>query len=116
MVTVSNPCGTVQDSMFLFYQNEYCDLFMANAFSPGNDLVNGVFMPRGRNITVQLFQIYNRWGELVFETNANDVGWDGSYKGELVQEGLYIWKLFYTTLNGPYIKKSNAFGQVLLIR
>lgn len=115
-VTVTNPCGTVQDSMFLFYQNEYCDLFMANAFSPGNDLVNGVFMPRGRNITVQLFQIYNRWGELVFETNVNDVGWDGSYKGELVQEGLYIWKLFYTTLNGPYIKKSNAFGQVLLIR
>ncbi len=115
-VTVTNPCGTVQDSIFLFYQTDYCDLFMANAFSPGNDLVNNVFMPKGRNITVKLFQIYNRWGELVFETDETNVGWDGTYKGELVQEGLYIWKLFYTTVNGPYIKKSNAFGQVLLLR
>jgi gliding motility-associated-like protein len=115
-VTVTNPCGTVKDSIFVFYQSDYCDLFMANAFSPGNDLVNNAFYPRGRNITVNLFQIYNRWGELVFETDQNEVGWDGTYKGELVQEGLYIWKLFYSTPNGPYIKKSNAFGQVLLIR
>ena len=115
-VTVSNPCGQVQDSLFIFQQNEYCDLFMANAFTPGNDLVNNVFMPRGRNITVKLFQIYNRWGELVFETDQNNVGWDGTYKGEYVQEGLYIWKLFYNTQNGPYIKKNNAFGQILLIK
>lgn len=115
-VTVSNPCGSVQDSMYIFLQNEYCDLFMANAFSPGNDWVNNVFMPKGRNITVKLFQIYNRWGELVFETDQNNVGWDGTYKGEYVQEGLYIWKLFYNTVNGPYIKKNNAFGQILLIR
>ena len=116
LVTVTNPCGTVQDSVFIYYQTDYCDLFMANAFSPGNDLVNNVFMPRGRNISVKLFQIYNRWGELVFETDMDNVGWDGTYKGEIVQEGLYIWKLFYTTPNGPYIKKSNAFGQILLIR
>lgn len=115
-VTVTNPCGQVQDSIFIFQQNEYCDLFMANAFSPGNDLVNNVFMPRGRNITVKLFQIYNRWGELIFETDQNNVGWDGTYKGEYVQEGLYIWKLFYNTANGPYIKKNNAFGQILLLR
>ena len=89
---------------------------MANAFSPGNDWVNNVFMPKGRNITVKLFQIYNRWGELVFETDQNNVGWDGTYQGEYVQEGLYIWKLFYNTVNGPYIKKNNAFGQILLIR
>lgn len=115
-VTVTNPCGTARDSIFLFYQNEFCDLFMANAFSPGNDLVNNVFMPRGRNITVTLFQIYNRWGELIFQTDQDGVGWDGTYKGEYVQEGLYLWKLNYTTPNGPYIKKSNAAGQILLIR
>ena len=115
-VTVSNPCGQVQDSIFIFQQNEYCDLFMANAFSPGNDWVNNVFIPRGRNITVKLFQIYNRWGELVFETDQDNVGWDGKYQGEYVQEGLYIWKLFYNTANGPYIKKNNAFGQILLIK
>lgn len=115
-VTVTNPCGTTSASIYVNYQTEYCDLFMATAFSPGNDLINNVFMPRGRNIDVQMFQIYNRWGELVFQTTENNVGWDGTYKGEIVQEGLYIWKLFYTTPNGPYIKKSNAFGQILLLR
>lgn len=115
-VTVTNPCGTVEDSINIFFQNEYCDLFMANAFSPGNDLVNNVFMPRGRNITVTKFQIFNRWGELVFETDQTNVGWDGTYQGEYVQEGLYLWMLQYNTPNGPYIKKSNAAGQVLLIR
>lgn len=89
---------------------------MANAFSPGNDVLNDVFMPRGRNIKVEFFQIYDRWGELVFETDKDNVGWDGTYKGDYVPDGLFIWKLFYTTSNGPYIKKNNAFGQVLLIR
>ena len=116
VVTVTNPCGSIKDSIYINFQGEYCDLFMANAFSPGNDWVNEVFMPKGRNIDVQLFQIFNRWGEMVFETDQNNTGWNGTYKGELVQEGLYIWKLYYTTKNGPYIKKSNAFGQVLLLR
>lgn len=116
VVTASNPCGISRDSIYVNFQTDYCDLFMANAFTPGNDLVNGIFMPMGRNITVKLFQIYNRWGELIFETDVNNVGWDGTYKGENAPDGLYIWKLFYTTTNGPYIKKSNAFGQVLLIR
>jgi gliding motility-associated-like protein len=115
-VTVTNPCGTTKDSIYINFQTDYCDLFMANAFSPGNDLVNNIFMPRGRNITVKSFQIYNRWGELIFETDMDNVGWDGTYKGDYVQDGLYIWKLNYTTPNGPYIKKNNAFGQVLVIR
>ncbi|MBL7836740.1 MAG: gliding motility-associated C-terminal domain-containing protein, partial [Bacteroidetes bacterium] len=65
---------------------------------------------------VTLFQIYNRWGELVFETDKDGVGWDGTYKGEYVPDGLYLWKLNYTTPNGPFIKKSNAAGQIILIR
>lgn len=115
-VRVSNACGIAEDSIYVNFQGDYCDLFMANAFSPGNDLLNNEFVPRGRNIQVQLFQIYNRWGELLFETTENNKGWDGTYGGEVVQDGLYIWKLFYTTANGPYIKKSNASGQVILIR
>ena len=119
-VTVTNPCGVTKDSVFLFYQTDYCDLFMANTFTPGNDLVNNYFRPRGRNITITLFQIYNRWGELIYETDKDmqqdSDGWDGTYKGEYVQEGLYLWKVNYTTPNGPYLKKNNASGQILIIR
>jgi gliding motility-associated-like protein len=115
-VKVVNPCGEFEDSIFITLQNEYCDLFMANAFSPGNDLINNVFMPRGRNINVLSFQIFNRWGEKVFETDQNNVGWDGTFKNNNAETGVYIWKLFYTTPNGLYIKKANASGEVTLLR
>src|SRR5690554_4723256 len=39
------------------------------------------------------FQIYNRWGELVFETNDNKECWDGTHKGKLVNTGVYVYKL-----------------------
>lgn len=115
-VTVTNPCGSVTDSIMISFAGDNCDLFMANAFSPGNDFLNEVFMPTGRNINVLLFEIYNRWGELVFRTDQNKVGWDGTYMGKRCMEGVYIWKLFYSTENGPYIRKSNASGQVTLLR
>ncbi len=115
-VVVTNACGTSQDSVFIFFQNDYCDLFMATAFSPDNDLLNAIFKPEGKNMTVKLFQIYNRWGEIVFETDQDNVGWNGQYKGKACEQDLYLWKLFYTTPNGRYIKKSNASGTVLLLR
>src|SRR5690606_39186303 len=115
-VTVTNPCGETTDSVTIYFQNEYCDLFMANAFSPGNDAINNVFLPRGRNITVTSFSIYNRSGELIFYTEENNVGWDGTFEGEIVQEGLYLWTLTYNIPQGPFIKKSNAAGHILLLR
>jgi gliding motility-associated-like protein len=115
-VKATNACGSYEDSVFIFFQNDYCDLFMATAFSPDNDLLNAVFKPEGKNMTVKLFQIYNRWGEIVFETDKDNVGWDGQYKNKPCEQDLFLWKLFYTTPNGRYIKKSNASGTVLLLR
>lgn len=89
---------------------------MANAFSPDNDLINSEFKPLGKNITIELFEIYNRWGQMVFSTDKDNVGWNGQFMGKAAPQDLYIWKLFYTTPSGKYIKKSNASGTVLLIR
>ena len=38
--------------------------------------------------------VFDRWGELIFETNIQEIGWDGTYiaKGELCKEGVYVWK------------------------
>ncbi|MES2617910.1 MAG: PKD domain-containing protein [Bacteroidota bacterium] len=115
-VQVTNPCGVTTDTILVYFQSDYCDLFMANAFSPDNDLLNNEFKPMGKNMTVKLFQIYNRWGQLIFETDKDNVGWNGQYNGKEAPQDLYLWKLFYTTPNGRYIKKSNAAGTVLLIR
>lgn len=115
-VKAENECGFAEDSIFISVQTDYCDLFMANAFSPDNDLLNAVFLPKGRNITVLEFKIFNRWGEMVFQADKNTPGWNGKYQDQPCEQGLYIWKLFYTTPAGDKIKKSNAFGQVLLLR
>jgi gliding motility-associated-like protein len=115
-VVVQNICGRAEDSVFVFFQTDYCDLFMANAFSPDNDLINSEFKPLGKNITIELFEIYNRWGQMVFSTDKDNVGWNGQFMGKAAPQDLYIWKLFYTTPSGKYIKKSNASGTVLLIR
>jgi gliding motility-associated-like protein len=37
--------------------------------------------------------IYNRWGELIFESNNSDYGWDGTYVNQIVETATYIWKL-----------------------
>jgi gliding motility-associated-like protein len=115
-VTASNTCGVSSDSMYLNVFNEYCDLFMPNAFTPGNDLINERFTPSGRDITVLNFEIYNRYGELVFKTNKSDEGWDGTYMGQNCEAGVYIWTLHFSTPNGKYITKTNAAGVVHLVR
>ncbi len=37
--------------------------------------------------------IYNRWGEMIFESHNAKIGWDGTYQGRIVQDGTYVWKI-----------------------
>ena len=59
------------------------------------------------------FTVFDRWGEQVFETKTQEIGWDGTYKGKDAVSGVYTWvfKLFYA--DG---KTVNQTGTVLLIR
>ncbi|NUM31559.1 MAG: gliding motility-associated C-terminal domain-containing protein [Bacteroidetes bacterium] len=76
-------------------------LLIANAFTPNGDGINekigvkSIFVEnftdlKGRNFS---FRIYNRWGEIVFETNNIDEEWDGYYRGVKAQSGVYIYKI-----------------------
>ncbi len=68
-------------------------LFMPNAFSPDKNEINEVFGPKGQYISRYKLQIYNRWGELIFETNNCMEGWDGYYKGERCEQEVYLYHL-----------------------
>ena len=48
---------------------------------------------RGENITDLTFQIFDRWGEKVFETTDQAIGWDGTYNGKLVDPDVYVYHL-----------------------
>jgi len=70
-------------------------MYFANAFKPGG--YNTEFKPVSRFFsgTAYLFQMYNRWGQLIFETTDPEAGWNGEYKGEIVEQGVYIYHVSY---------------------
>ncbi len=67
--------------------------YMPNAFSPNGDGLNETFGLVGDGITEYNFQIYNRWGNLVFVSNELYDRWDGTYNNEAVPEGIYVYKI-----------------------
>ncbi len=70
--------------------------YIPNTFTPDNDEFNQQFLPimtAGFDPGSYVFKIYNRWGEVIFETHDISVGWDGTYNGEYVPQGTYSWTL-----------------------
>jgi gliding motility-associated-like protein len=57
-------------------------------------------------------EIYNRWGELIFVSNALEYRWDGYYKGDLCQQDVYVFKIRYKARN--FVSKA-IYGRVLLL-
>ena len=89
------------------------DLFVPNAFTPGNS-INNIFRPIPVGISsLQYFRIYNRWGQLVFSTSRLGDGWDGTLSGKSQDVDGYVWMVEGTTYTGEKIFKK---GTVTLIR
>lgn len=77
--------------------------YIPNAFTPDGDEYNNVFKPvffSGYDPHDFYFRVYNRWGELIFESRDVNYGWDGVYKstGKLSQEGTYVWTVEFKTI------------------
>ncbi len=111
-VTDKNGCkGT--DSVKIFYYN-CADVWIPNSFTPNRDGLNDVFRPVfPAPVTNYRMQIWNRWGFLVFESRSSAIGWDGSFKGEQQQLGVYVYVVTFTDIDGADVKKT---GTIMLIR
>lgn len=88
-------------------------IFVPNTFSPNGDGKNDKLWVRGNYISQLYFAVYNRWGEKVFETNDKNIGWDGYYKSELADPGVFGWYLKATCKAG---ETTEMKGNVTLIR
>ena len=66
-------------------------VWLPNVFSPNGDGNNDVFRVRGSKINSIQFIIYDRWGEQVFESFNMSNGWDGTYKGEKLNPGVFVY-------------------------
>jgi gliding motility-associated-like protein len=90
------------------------DILVPQAWSPNGDGHNDLLYPFTINIReLKYFRIYNRWGELVFETKDIGRGWDGIYKGKPQVMDAYVWMAEGISLDGSTIKRS---GKSALLR
>jgi len=80
-------------------------MFTPNTFTPNNNGRNDVFYAYGSSIVKFHMEIYDRWGMLLFTSDDINTGWDGKYKGTIVQQDTYVVKLEYTTTCGGESKK-----------
>lgn len=71
-------------------------IYFPTAFTPNNDGLNDLFKPStGGALTKYELQIYNRWGQLVFRASTKTTGWDGRFKGQPQDNGVFIWQCKY---------------------
>jgi gliding motility-associated-like protein len=84
-----------------------------NAFSPNNDTRNDVFGPQTKNVNSIKWNIFNRWGELIYEAQSRTQTWDGTYKGIPQEVGMYIYTGEVEFKNGL---KKQLKGEIYLIR
>jgi gliding motility-associated-like protein len=87
-------------------------IYIPNAFSPNGDFVNNTLKVMGENFDMLNFEIYDRWGQLLFKTDEVTTGWDGNYKGKPMEVGTYFYMVEYSA-NGKF---KVLKGDVSLIR
>jgi len=113
-VTVTTENGCVFTDQVTVTVSSDALVGVPNAFSPNGDTFNDGFtiIVRGLLSTYHL-QIYNRWGEMVFETENFENSWNGSFNNELQPMGTYVWVLNYKDLNNVNFVQQ---GSVILVK
>jgi gliding motility-associated-like protein len=111
-VTDSIGCITEKEIPVEEHCPEFTDFCpFPNAFSPNGDGLNDVLSFRCQNIKSLKIMILNRWGEIMFNDNNLDFEWDGTYKGQQCQDGIYTVVMeyeFYTAPGVTYLYRSNV--------
>jgi len=117
MLVAYSALGCPDTTYQHFTVTEELIYYVPNTFTPDGNAFNNTFQPvftSGFDAFDFNLYIFNRWGEIIFESHDATVGWDGTYNGELVQDGTYTWKIdFKSRVND---KKYQAVGHVNLLR
>ncbi len=115
IITINDTAGcfNYQDSVY-FRILEKFSLDVPSAFSPNNDGVNDIIFVKGWGLKELLsFKIYNRFGELIFESNDFEIGWDGTYNGKTQNVETYVYTVEALSFGGKVLTKK---GNINLIK
>ncbi len=107
-VMVRDSCSAAADEIII--KEGICNIYFPTAFTPNNDSKNDVFKIIGApDVSEYHLVVYNRWGQLVFETTDPAKGWNGSINGRLQTIGIYLWQCnFKKSGNARYMKGTVA--------
>ncbi|MEZ4803938.1 MAG: gliding motility-associated C-terminal domain-containing protein [Bacteroidia bacterium] len=109
-VEVSNSYGCKTSDQIELRDSCPHYVFIPNAISPNEDRLNDVFTQVWNfTPTEYTLSIYNRWGELLFETNDFTVGWNCKYNEELVQQDVYVYKISYYDTDKKWYEMRGTF-------
>ena len=115
--SVQNACATVTDSIRIDYGACDCVLYTPTSFTPNNDGQNDAFLAFGcGDITITSLSIFNRWGEVIFQTDKPPFQWNGYYHGELCEIGVYAWSIQYQLKQERRVTLGQKQGVLSLIR
>jgi gliding motility-associated-like protein len=113
-IQITDDKGCRVDSMIEFVNYPVNTAFIPGAFTPNKDGLNDVFKITGLYYLKAFeLKIFDRWGELLFASDNVENGWDGTFMGKPVQNGVYIYTLYYKNLE--YKKKFHK-GIISVIR
>ena len=112
------PCITVPINLKVEVNSCEATIYVPNAFSPNGDGVNDELQPFVRSlwpVKTYHLQIYNRWGQLIFQTSDINRGWDGRFEDQLLSEGIYLWHLEYALEDSNQSQFSES-GDFMLLK
>jgi gliding motility-associated-like protein len=109
---VENMDGCTDTTYGLIVVEMSFSFFIPNAFTPGSDGLNDLFRPVGHSIEQVNCKIFNRWGEKLVD-QIDFKGWDGTYMGEYVQNGVYLYLMSIKAKDGRWHYRN---GEVHVIR
>lgn len=101
-----------QDTLCVTVTKDW-SIYIPNAFTPNNDLTNDLFLPYGYGIVDYELYIFDRWGEQIFKSDADHRGWNGFYKNEICEMGVYTYMLIINTYSK---KEEKKIGHVTLLK
>ena len=108
-LTDANSCKVSKDILI----NYDPLIFVPNTFTPDDDEFNNTFYAVINNVSEFQMLIFNRWGEIVFQSENIDQHWTGDYNGHKALDDVYIWKIKYKDLNGINYE---LIGHITLLR
>lgn len=115
--STSPPGCTIEEVVEV---REHCPprVFVPNVFTPNGDGVNEGFMPIAYGVKWVRFEIFNRWGASIFDSQE-EKAWNGTVKGEVVPDGVYNWRFTFAPLRdlfGSYEAEKTVVGHVTVLR